>query len=98
MSWTISQQFAHRNEGKKTWLTDDRIQLLNDIGFIWTPHLKKMGGEKKKAAKAVSEDPDEDMAREEGEDAVMENLKTEQPEYEPKKDNDEPGAGGTTAV
>lgn len=58
-----------------------------------------MGGEKKKAAKAVSEDPDEDMAREEeGEDAVMENLKTEQPEYEPKKDNDEPGAGGTTAV
>ena len=59
-----------------------------------------MGGGQKKAAKAVSEDPDEDMAKEEeeGEDAVMEKLKTDQPEYESKKDNDESGAGGTTAV
>mmetsp|Transcript_170 Transcript_170/g.276 ORF Transcript_170/g.276 Transcript_170/m.276 type:complete len:85 (+) Transcript_170:1281-1535(+) len=41
-------QFAHRNQRKKTWLTDDRIQLLNDIGFIWTPHLKRSSGGKKK--------------------------------------------------
>ena len=38
-------QFAHRHQGKKTWLTDDRIQLLNDIGFIWTPHLKRSSGD-----------------------------------------------------
>mmetsp|Transcript_35766 Transcript_35766/g.75315 ORF Transcript_35766/g.75315 Transcript_35766/m.75315 type:complete len:519 (-) Transcript_35766:1441-2997(-) len=50
--WVMNQraQFAYRNQGKKTWLSDDRIQLLNDIGFIWTPHLKRTGGGKKKAA------------------------------------------------
>mmetsp|Transcript_560 Transcript_560/g.958 ORF Transcript_560/g.958 Transcript_560/m.958 type:complete len:532 (+) Transcript_560:108-1703(+) len=48
--WVMNQraQFAHRNQRKKTWLTDDRIQLLNDIGFIWTPHLKRSSGGKKK--------------------------------------------------
>mmetsp|Transcript_27764 Transcript_27764/g.50606 ORF Transcript_27764/g.50606 Transcript_27764/m.50606 type:complete len:517 (+) Transcript_27764:260-1810(+) len=48
--WVMNQraQFAHRNQRKKTWLTDDRIQLLNDVGFIWTPHLKRSSGGKKK--------------------------------------------------
>lgn len=54
--WVMNQraQFAHRNQGKKTWLTDDRIQLLNDIGFIWTPHSKKSSGGKKKEEKSES--------------------------------------------
>ena len=37
-------QFAHQAQGKKTWLTEERIQLLDDLGFIWDPHhtsLKK---------------------------------------------------------
>ncbi len=59
--WVMNQraQYAHRNQGKKTWLTDERIQLLNDIGFIWTPHQKqkqKDGGKTKKAAKSKRED------------------------------------------
>ena len=49
-------QFAHRNQGKKTWLTDDRIQLLNDIGFIWTPHLKRSSGGKKREPSSAGEE------------------------------------------
>mmetsp|Transcript_384 Transcript_384/g.834 ORF Transcript_384/g.834 Transcript_384/m.834 type:complete len:531 (+) Transcript_384:441-2033(+) len=56
--WVMNQraQFAHRNQGKKTWLTDDRIQLLNDIGFIWTPHLKRSSGGKKKETSSPGEE------------------------------------------
>lgn len=48
--WVMNQraQFAHRNQGKKTWLTDKRIQLLNDVGFIWTPHVKRSSAGKTK--------------------------------------------------
>ncbi|KAL7533671.1 hypothetical protein ACHAXR_005375 [Thalassiosira sp. AJA248-18] len=60
--WVMNQraQFAHRNQGKKTWLSADRIQLLNDIGFIWTPHLKKLNGNKKRgSASSCGEEEDE---------------------------------------
>eukprot|EP00571_Detonula_confervacea_P016425 CAMPEP_0172302518 /NCGR_PEP_ID=MMETSP1058-20130122/4216_1 /TAXON_ID=83371 /ORGANISM="Detonula confervacea, Strain CCMP 353" /LENGTH=610 /DNA_ID=CAMNT_0013013033 /DNA_START=44 /DNA_END=1876 /DNA_ORIENTATION=+ len=54
--WVMNQraQFAHRKQGKKTWLTDDRIQLLNDLGFIWSPHLKRTSGGGKKKEKSES--------------------------------------------
>ena len=67
-------QYAHRAQGQKTWLSEDRIQLLTDIGFIWTPHSKKAGknkagskamraGGKKKASKrSKSEKTDEEMS------------------------------------
>ncbi|KAL7548655.1 hypothetical protein ACHAWF_011927 [Thalassiosira exigua] len=34
--WVMNQraQYAHRGQGKKTWLTDERIKLLNDIGEV----------------------------------------------------------------
>lgn len=55
--WVMNQraQFAHRKQGKKTWLTDERIQLLNDVGFIWTPHMKKSSAGKNKKTTTSSE-------------------------------------------
>ncbi|KAL9189602.1 hypothetical protein ACHAXT_009277 [Thalassiosira profunda] len=52
--WVMNQraQYAHRAQGQKTWLSEDRIQLLTDIGFIWTPHSKKKAGSKKGGSKA----------------------------------------------
>ena len=47
-------QYAHRAQGQKTWLSEDRIQLLTDIGFIWTPHSKKAGKKKAGSNKAGS--------------------------------------------
>ena len=40
--WVMNQraQYSARHQGKKSWLTNERIQLLNDSGFIWTPHVK----------------------------------------------------------
>ena len=52
--WVMNQraQYAHRAQGQKTWLSEDRIQMLTDIGFIWTPHSKKKAGSKKGGSKA----------------------------------------------
>lgn len=36
-------QWSHQNQGRKCWLTNERIKMLNDIGFIWTPHMKRKG-------------------------------------------------------
>ena len=41
--WVMNQraQYAQRATGKKTWLTEDRIKLLDEIGFVWNPNAKK---------------------------------------------------------
>jgi hypothetical protein len=41
--WVMNQraQYAQRASGKKTWLTEDRIKLLDEIGFVWNPNAKK---------------------------------------------------------
>lgn len=47
-------------QGKKNWLTEDRIELLNEIDFDWNPILgeksKKKSGGAAKAAKKKSKD------------------------------------------
>jgi len=43
-------QYAQRNNGKTNWLSDERIKLLDEIGFVWTPNAKpeSSGGSSKK--------------------------------------------------
>lgn len=45
--WTANmrQQYRYKQLGKKSSLTDDRIELLNSIGFVW----KMQGGRRKKS-------------------------------------------------
>ena len=41
----MRQQYRYKQLGKKSSLTDDRIELLNSIGFVW----KMQGGRRKKS-------------------------------------------------
>jgi len=41
----MRQQYRYKQLGKKSSLTDDRIDLLNSIGFVW----KMQGGRRKKS-------------------------------------------------
>jgi hypothetical protein len=34
-------QYAQRHNGKNNWLTKERIKLLDDIGFVWSPNEKR---------------------------------------------------------
>jgi Helicase associated domain len=45
--WTANmrQQYRYKQLGKKSSLTDDRVELLNSIGFVW----KMQGGRRKKS-------------------------------------------------
>jgi hypothetical protein len=45
--WTANmrQQFRYKQLGKKSSLTDERVELLNSIGFVW----KMQGGRRKKS-------------------------------------------------
>ena len=45
--WTANmrQQYRYKQLGKKSSLTDSRIDLLNEIGFVW----KMQGGRRKKS-------------------------------------------------
>jgi hypothetical protein len=47
-------QFAHQSQGKKTWLIEERIKLLNDLGFIWNLHYNN-GGMKRRQDAVVEE-------------------------------------------
>ena len=48
-------------QGKKNWLTEERIGLLDEIDFDWNPIMgdnskKRKGGDATKAAKKKGED------------------------------------------
>ena len=47
--WVMNQRAQYRllHQGKKTWLTEDRVRLLDDIGFDWEPTLES--GKKKRS-------------------------------------------------
>ena len=36
--WVVTQrtQYRLRNEGKHSQLTEDRIKLLDEVGFVWS--------------------------------------------------------------
>ena len=58
-------QYTTRNLGKKTWLTEDRVQLLDDIGFIWNPQMPCRGmNEGKSASSATKEEKKADEKKE----------------------------------
>ena len=54
--WVMNQraQFSHMKQGKKTWLTRERIQMLDDLGFIWNHHLTKISPREKQIQKSQS--------------------------------------------
>ena len=60
--WVMNQraQYTARNQGKKSWLTDERIQLLDGLGFIWTPHVK--GARRRESSDGQTVDEEEDSA------------------------------------
>jgi len=44
LSWWVMNQRAQYQllkQGKKTWLTPERVELLNGIGFEWNPRIGK---------------------------------------------------------
>lgn len=53
--WVMNIRAQHRKfiEGEKSWLTQERVDLLNDIGFEWSPSKKdsKKKGKKKSEKK-----------------------------------------------
>ena len=59
--WVMNQraQFAHQAQGKKTWLTEDRVELLDNLGFTWSPHYNTR---KKRDAQVVSSSNDDEAA------------------------------------
>mmetsp|Transcript_2870 Transcript_2870/g.6166 ORF Transcript_2870/g.6166 Transcript_2870/m.6166 type:complete len:361 (+) Transcript_2870:1-1083(+) len=63
--WVMNQraQFSHLKAGKKTWLTPERIQMLDDIGFVWYPHVKKANSNHKKKDAKESGSSDEEDAK-----------------------------------
>jgi len=34
-------QYAQRKNGKSNWLNEERIKMLDEIGFVWSPNAKK---------------------------------------------------------
>lgn len=41
LSWWVMNQRAERKKGEKGWLSQDRIRMLDNVGFIWQPHGKR---------------------------------------------------------
>lgn len=41
LSWWVMNQRAERKKGEKGWLSQDRIRMLDSVGFIWQPHGKR---------------------------------------------------------
>ena len=41
-------QYAQRKNGKSNWLNEERIKLLDEIGFVWSPNVKKSDSSPKK--------------------------------------------------
>lgn len=61
LSWWVMNaraQFQSLVAGKKTWLTPDRIQLLNDLGFEWKPNIRS--SRKKKSGDGNAENATEE--------------------------------------
>ena len=44
----VISQYQIKKDGKKSWLSDERVQILTDVGFEWNMANSKS---KKKAAK-----------------------------------------------
>jgi hypothetical protein len=44
-------QHTQRQTGKSNWLTDERIKLLEDIGFVWSPNARRCVSSLKAPAK-----------------------------------------------
>ena len=52
LSWWVMNQRAQYQllkDGKKSWLSNERVQILDDVGFEWAPVSNK--SKKKKKAK-----------------------------------------------
>lgn len=56
--WVMNQRAQYRllRQGKKAWLTEERVTLLDDIGFEWNPTLESGGRGKRKSEKDEGED------------------------------------------
>ena len=67
-------QWSHRNQGRKCWLTNERIKMLNDIGFIWTPHMKRKAG-----------GSNDDDKKKDGDETMPESLSSENGEHAEKE-------------
>jgi len=56
-------QHTQRQTGKSNWLTDERIKLLKDIGFVWSPNARrsvsslKAPAKKARKVKVMDEEP-----------------------------------------
>eukprot|EP00985_Skeletonema_marinoi_P018263 scaffold10166_cov127-Skeletonema_marinoi.AAC.7 len=63
--WVMNQRAQHtqRQTGKSNWLTDERIKLLEDIGFVWSPNARrsvsslKAPAKKARKVKVMDEEP-----------------------------------------
>ena len=55
LRWVMNQRAQYQNlqDGKKSWMTQERIDLLEGLGFKWgKPSSKKRGKRKRKGNKA----------------------------------------------
>lgn len=56
-------QYQHLQDGKKSWMTQERIDLLEGLGFKWGKPSSKRRKRKRKGDKADEDNSDDDGER-----------------------------------